>query len=139
MSHAATQIRSWFITNLTGVSGLPTPTQGHPRQIASNVDACVVTSTTEIIQPHTIHDPRTDVRELAIQVICIAGSLAEVDVLSMAAEEAIEGATFITGADLIFQSRDYDENIDTDRDYVSVTLNYSARYFVARNNVDTFI
>ncbi len=36
MSHAATQIRDWFKAACTGVSGLPTCTEGTPRQIQSN-------------------------------------------------------------------------------------------------------
>lgn len=138
MSHCSQQIRDWFVTTLTGVGGLPTAREGTPRQVASNTTACIVTTRTETIEQLTQNTTARDQRDLEVDVILIAGSLDAADALSVLAEHAIAGSITYPGADLVVTQREYDENIDTDRDYVSVTLSYLARYFTARNDVDSF-
>lgn len=136
MSHAAKQIRDWFITACTGVSGLPTPTEGAPRQIASNTDSCFVRTTSEEVEPADVHASQE--RTLAVQVVVVGNTFTESDAMSLAAEEAIAAATGFPGTDWRLERRDYDENTETDRAYVSVVLSYVARYYVARNDVETF-
>lgn len=137
MSHAATQIRDWFKAACTGVSGLPTATEGTPRQIASNTDACLVRTTTETIERGTVNEPPIDTRDLTVEVVLVAGTFAEVDTLSVLAEEAIANKAAFPGDDFGFVQREYDENREGDRDYVSLTLTYVARYAVLRNDVET--
>ena len=138
MSHAATQIRDWFKAACTGVSGLPTCTEGTPRQIASNTDACFVRTTTETIDVASIHSPASDERTLTVEVVLVANTFAEADTLSVLAEEAIANKAAFPGKSFDLVGRQYEEDTETDRTYVSVTLAYVARYYVARNDVETF-
>lgn len=138
MSHAAKQIRAWFVTSLTGVGGLPTARAGRPPQIAAGASACYVTHGAETITPMTIHDPRQDDRSLAVQVVLVAASLDAADALSVLAEEAIEAATGAP-AEVSLESREYDEEVETDRVVVSITLTYAATYIVAANDVETIL
>lgn len=138
MSHCAQQIRDWFVTALTGVSGLPAAREGIPRQVAAGTTACVVTSTGEAVARATIDDPAIDQRDLNVQVIVIAGSLDAADALCLKAEEALAAAASFPGKNFEPVQREYQENIDTDRDYVSVTVTYTATYFAARNDLETF-
>lgn len=138
MSHAATQIRDWFKAACTGVSGLPTCTEGTPRQIASNTDACFVRTTSEALEVSSVHSPASDERNITIEIVLIAGTYTEVDTLSVLAEEAIANKASFPGEFFAPVQREYEENRDGDRDYVSLTLTYVARYYVARNDVETF-
>lgn len=138
MSHAATQIRDWFKAACTGVSGLPTPTEGSPRQLASNTDSCFVRTTSDTVETIDVHTPASDQHTLSIEVGLIANTFTEVDALSVLAEEAIASASSFPGKTFTFASREYEENTETDRAYVSLTLSYQATYFVARNDVETF-
>lgn len=138
MSHAATQIRDWFKAACTGVSGLPPATEGTPRQIASNTDACFVRTTTETIDVASIHSPASDERTLTVEVVLVANTFTEADTLSVLAEEAIANKAAFPGEFFAPVQREYEENREGDRDYVSLTLTYTARYYVARNDVETF-
>lgn len=137
MSHAATQIRDWFKAACTGVSGLPSATEGTPRQIASNTDACFVRTTTDAVEPITADLSEIDGHEMVVEVVLIASTFTEVDTLSVLAEEAIANKSPTIGDEIRFVQREYEENRDTDRDYVSLTLSYSVRYAVARDDVET--
>lgn len=139
MSHAATQIRDWFKAACTGVSGLPTATEGTPRQIASNTDACFVRTTTSAVERITEHEPPIDGHELTVEVVVLGNTFTEADGLSVLAEEAIANKAAFPGDSFEFVQREYEENTDTDRAYVSVTLTYVARYSVARNDVETLL
>lgn len=138
MSHAATQIRDWFKAACTGVSGLPTCTEGTPRQIQGNTDACFVRTTIETLEPVSVHSPAVDDRQLIVEVGLIAGTFTEADTLSVLAEEAIANKAAFPGKSFDLVGRQYEEDTETDRTYVSVTLAYVARYYVARNDVETF-
>lgn len=138
MSHAATQIRDWFKAACTGVSGLPTCTEGTPRQIASNTDACFVRTAGEALEVSDIHSPPADERTLTVEVVLVANTFTEVDGLSVLAEEAIANKASFPGEFFAPTQREYEENRESDRDYVSLTLTYVARYYVARNDVETF-
>lgn len=137
MSHAATQIRAWFKAACTGVSGLPTCTEGTPRQIADNTDACFVRTTAEAVEPATFNVSPIDTRELTVQIVVVAGTYAEADALSLLAEEAIDAKSPTIGDSIGLVQREYEEGRDTDRDYVSVTLTYAVRYSVASGDVET--
>lgn len=139
MSHAATQIRDWFKTACTGVSGLPTCTEGTPRQIQSNTDACFVRTTSGTVERITEHEPPIDGHELTVEVVVLGNTFSEADGLSLLAEEAIANKASFPGDSFEFVQREYEENTDTDRAYVSVTLTYVARYSVARNDVETLL
>lgn len=139
MSHAATQIRAWFKAACTGVSGLPTCTEGTPRQITSNTDACFVRTTTSAVERITEHEPPIDGHELTVEVVVLGNTFSEADGLSVLAEEAIANKATFPGDSFEFVQREYEENTDTDRAYVSVTLTYVARYSVARNDVETLL
>jgi hypothetical protein len=137
MSHAAKQIRDWFKGACTGVAGLPNATEGTPRQIPENTDACYVRTTTEEILRQTSHTPALDQRTLTVLVTLIANTHTEVDALSVLAEEAIEAEPAYPGGTFEPLSREYEENNETDRAYVALTLTYAAVYSVARNDVET--
>lgn len=139
MSHAATQVRDWFKAACTGVSGLPTCTEGTPRQIASNTDACFVRTTSGAVERITEHEPPIDAHELTVEVVVLGNTFSEADGLSLLAEEAIANKASFPGDSFEFVQREYEENTDTDRAYVSVTLTYVARYSVARNDVETLL
>jgi hypothetical protein len=138
MSHASQQIRDWFVTKLTGVTGLPNAVEGMPRQIAIDAKACVVTSQSEEILRETLHPSPIEQRRHLIAVVLLAASLDAVDAMSVAAEEAIHAATGYPGNSLDLLDRTYSEDTQTDRSVVSVTLQYEALYFVARGDVETF-
>lgn len=138
MSHASQQIRDWFVTKLTNVSGLPSAVEGYPRQIAAGTTATIVSCANELVQRVTMDDPPTDERQLAVLVIVIAASLDAADALSLLAEEALAVATGFPGKTFEMSQREYQENVETDRDYVSITITYTATYYVARNNVESF-
>lgn len=138
MSHASQQIRDWFVTKLTGVGGLPGAVEGYPRQIAAGATACVVTCGTELIQRTTLHEPPIDSRDLAVLVVVIAGTLDAADALSLIVEETLAAATGFPGKDFELAQREYQENVDTDRDYVAVVITYNAAYYVVRTDVETF-
>jgi hypothetical protein len=138
MSHASKQIRDWFIAACTGVAGLPNAEESAPSQIGVEVDACYITTPNETLEQVGINSPPVDLRVLTVNVGLLAGTYSEVDQLSLLAEHAIFNKAAYPGKDLIFVQREYEENTDTDRAYVSLVLTYSARYFVARNAVDSF-
>lgn len=138
MSHAAKQIRDWVIGACTGVSSLPDATEGSPRQVASNTTACFVRTSNETIVSVDVHAPTSDERVLDVEVGLIAGTYTAVDALSVLAEEAIANEASFPGANLRMVRREYEENRDTDRDYVSLILSYEAVYYCARNDVETF-
>ena len=135
MSHAATQVRDWFKAACTGVSGLPTCTEGTPRQIESNTDACFVRTTLDTVSESSLSD--IDIHDIAVEVTVVGNTFSEADSLSLLAEEAIAAKTPTIGDAIAFVQREYTENRDTDRDYVSVTLTYAVRYSVARGDVET--
>ena len=138
MSHASQQIRDWFVTKLTNVSGLPSAVEGYPRQVAAGTTATIVSCANELVQRVTMDDPPTDERQLAVLVIVIAASLDAADALSLLAEEVLAVATGFPGKTFEMSQREYQENVETDRDYVSITITYTATYYVARNNVESF-
>jgi hypothetical protein len=138
VSHCAQQIRDWFVTSLTGVSGLPTPWEGYPRQIAPATSACIVTSAAETIQRQTMDTQPIDARQLTVLVVLVAASIDGGDALCLLAEEALAGAASFPGKTFELIEREYQENVETDRGYVSVTITYNAIYYVARNDVETF-
>ena len=107
MSHAATQIRDWFKAACTGVSGLPTCTEGTPRQIQSNTDACFVRTTSETLEPVSVHSPAVDDRQLTVEVGLIAGTFTEADTLSVLAEEAIANKAAFPGKSFDLVGRQY--------------------------------
>ena len=139
MSHAAKQIRDWFITSLDAVAGLPTPTEGEPRQIPDDTDACFVRTTNESVEliTLTLSQAATE-RALTVEVGLVAGTYTEVDALSVFAEEGLELAAGFPGKGFVLQSRSYDRNIETNRDYVGLTLTYEASYYVELADVETF-
>lgn len=137
MSHAAKQLRDWFIAACAGVSGLPAASSGTPRQIAPGADACIVRTTSDSVQSLDIGI--SDEHELGIEVELIAATFDDVDVLSVLAEEAIAAKASFPSESWQLTARTYTENRETDRPYVSLTLTYSARYLVARTDVETLI
>lgn len=137
MSHAATQIRAWFKAACTGVSGLPTAAEGTPRQIASNTDYCFVRTTTDAVEAMTADTSEIDGHEMTVEVVLVANTYTEVDGLSVLAEEAIANKSPTIGDEIRFVQREYEEDRNTDRDYVSLTLSYAVRFAVARNDVET--
>lgn len=138
MSHCAQQIRAWFVTSLTGVSGLPTAHAGYVAQVAAGASSCTVTTTIEEIQPATMHTPPIDTRRLEVEVLLKAATLDAVDALGLAAEEALAAATGFPGKEFEPQRREYQENVETDRVSVSLTITYAATYDAARNDLETF-
>lgn len=136
MSHAAKQVRDWFKTACTGVVGLPSASEGTPRQIVAGTDYCFVRSTNESVDDADIHIGQE--RRLTIEVVLIGNTFTEADTMSVLAEEAIANAAAFPGKTLQLVQREYEENLETDRAYVSVTMSYVALYFVARNDVETF-
>lgn len=138
MSHASQQIRDWFITKLTGVGGLPNAAEGYPRQFAAGTTACVVTSAGETIQRVTIEDPPIDERNHTVTVAVLASTLDAADALSLIVEETLAAATGFPGKTFELIERNYEENVESDRNYVSVSIGYSAIYYVARNDVESF-
>ena len=137
MSHAAKQIRDWFVSKLTGVSGLPAARSGRPAQIAAGTRACYVTHGAETVEPLTMHNPREDERQLPVLVVLVAESLDAADALSVLAEEAIANGTSYPATEPALESREYAEEVETDRVVVSITLTYTAPYSVASNDVET--
>lgn len=135
MSHAASQIRAWFVGACTGVSGLPNASNGSPRQIAEDVLVCIVRTTIDTVQPADIY--LTDEHEITIEVELIAGTFDAVDILSVLAEQAIANKTLFPASSFRLTTRDYVEHRDTDRAYVGLILTYITRYFTARNSVET--
>lgn len=137
MSHAATQIRDWFKAACTSVVGLPDATVGLPRQIASNTEACYVRTTIDAVDSTTLN--QIDTHEIAVQVSVVAATYDAADALSLLAEESIAAKSPTIGDAIVFVQREYEENRETDRDYVSVTLTYAVRYAVARGDVETLL
>lgn len=137
MSHAAKQIRDWFVAACTSVGGLPNATSGTPKQIAPGAEACIVRTTSDSVQPLDIGTK--DEHELGVEVELISSTFDGVDDLSALAEEAIANKASFPSESFQLTSRSYTENGDSDRPYVSLTLTYSARYLVARNDVETLI
>lgn len=139
MSHASKQIRDWFIASCTGVVGLPNAREGSPRQLPANVDACFVRTTGESCERITISlNELIDERTLAVEVGLIANTHTEVDAYSVLAEEAIAASGTYPGKELRLTSRAYEENYETDRNYVGLTLAYEALYYVEDIDVETF-
>jgi hypothetical protein len=137
MSHAAAQIRDWFKAACTGVPGLPTATEGTPRQIESNTDACFVRTTLDAVSESSLSE--IDIHEITVEVTVVGNTFTEADGLCLLAEEAIAAKSPTIGDAIVFVQREYTENRDTDRDYVSVSLTYAVRYSVARGDVETFL
>jgi hypothetical protein len=139
MSHAAKQIRDWFLTELTGVTGLPTPKAAPVRQFAGGTNAVYVLCVAESLERVTMTGTAIDDRNLTVQVVLVSDSFDAVDVLSVLAEENIASGTGFPGKTFDLVQRDYESNVETDRDYVSVSLTYAAIYAVYRNDVETLI
>jgi len=137
MSHGAKQIRDWFKAACTGVAGLPACAEGTPRQIEVGTDACFVRTTSSVVERITEHEPPIDAHDLTVEVVVVGNTFTEADGLSVLAEEAIADEPAFPGDSFDFVQREYEENTDTDRAYVSVTLTYVAKFSVARNDVET--
>lgn len=137
MSHCAKQIRDWVKTSLTGVSGLPTPVIGVPRQFAKGAEYVAVRSLDEPITIETIGD--LEARTHNLEIIAISNSYDEVDAMSLLIEERLQAATGFPGKMLTMSARRYDEDKTTDRDYVSVTLELAAVYHVDSDDLETFV
>lgn len=137
MSHAAKQIRDWFVSACTSVTGLPNAVSGTPRQLAAGAEACIVRTTSDSVQPLDIGTK--DEHELGIEVDLISDTFDGVDTLSVLAEEAIANKASFPSESWQLTGRSYAENRDTDRPYVSLILTYSVRYMVSRNDVETLI
>lgn len=139
MSHAATQIRDWFIASLDAVGGLPTPTEGEPRQIPDNTEAVFVRTTTETIVLTSMNlGELISERTLTVEVGIISSTYTAVDALSVLAEQGLAAAAAFPGKHLQATARTYDRNIETNRDYVGLTLAYEATYYVEDTDVETF-
>lgn len=138
MSHAAKQIRDWFLAELTGVTGLPTPKAAPVRQFAIGANAVYVLCVSESLDRTTITGTVIDDRNLTVQVVLVSDSFDAADALSVLAEENIADGVGFPGKMFDLIQRDYESNVETDRDYVSVSLTYQTNYFVYRNDVETF-
>lgn len=139
MSHAAKQIRDWFVATLGGLSGFPDVHAGAVAQTAAGAEICTVSHAVEAVARSTVHAPGIDQRDLDVVVTIVASSLNNVDAHSAAAEAAIATTVGSPAGKVELVSREYQESVDTDRVVVSLTLNYIATYDVARSDVETIL
>lgn len=135
MSHAATQIRDQIVAALTGVSGLPTPVVGRPRQLAEATEKLIIEPISETITTDTIHAGPWQARELIINVIAVAATYDAVDAMSLLIEEAISAVECKPQ----LTERTYERDAETYKDVVGVALAYTALYGVASNDVETLM
>lgn len=133
MSHAATTIRGQFVTALTGVTGLPTPVVGMPRQIAEATAAVVIEPRSEEVTIDSIVGPAFQRRELTIVVAAFSTTYDAADAMSLLIEEALQGITCKPQ----LRGRIYDRNAETIRDGVGVALTYAVQYGATANDIET--
>lgn len=136
MAYASKQIRDWTIAALTGYGALPAIGDGAIRVVDTLPDVRVSYGGEEL-EESDIND--TSLRILAIEVHAIAATLNGVDALCLDIEKGIAVAASYPGAFFELRSREYTQELESDRDQYQCILSYDAAYYLDSIDPETIL